>query len=230
MSTLLRFKSPVIFLASEFVVIVLGVLTALAVDEWRNSREQAEIREQLLTALIPDLDDDLGDYEQVVRSSRTRLDACGKLLNADVVSLDGNEAAAVQLGDAFFHCSRYARLETSETAISEMTANGSGRTIEDTELRIRIMRYYALARDRADINMLFQSTTLAHVGELANQGFALLDRQGIDAPLVLSNPVLRARIKGIMATLPYAIEVTEDLIQENRALLAELAAVREDSD
>ena len=41
MSTLLRFKSPIIFLASEFVVIVLGVLTVLAVDEWRSSREDA---------------------------------------------------------------------------------------------------------------------------------------------------------------------------------------------
>ena len=51
-----RLSRSALFLVSEFVVIVLGVLVALGVDEWREAQKQREVREQLIAGLIADLE------------------------------------------------------------------------------------------------------------------------------------------------------------------------------
>lgn len=225
-----QFKSPIIFLVSEFVVIVFGVLTALGVDEWRNAREQESIRDQLFIALISDLKDDAIDFEQVMYMAQQRSETCQMLLDFDFDQNVPDRHTKTSIGDAFRICGLYARLETNETAFSEMTANGTGMAIRDTGLRIRIMRYYSLARDRADLNTLFQTSTRPYGDQLLLMGYAFSDGEDIDLRLALGNPQLRASIRNILATLPYAIRVTNELVEANQELLQRLTASGSDTD
>lgn len=57
-----------VFLLSEFAIIVLGVLAALAVDSWIAARQYDEIREHLIASLLLDLKEDRADYEEFVTS------------------------------------------------------------------------------------------------------------------------------------------------------------------
>jgi len=225
-----RFKSPMLFLISEFVVIVLGVLTALGVDEWRNARQQENIRDQLIVALISDLEEDALDFEQVNAVAQERTVSCNMLLNSDFKADTPDRQTIASITDAFRLCNRYARLEPNETAFSEMTSNGTGLTISNTALRIKIMRYYSLARDRSDLNALFQITTTPYRNQLLSMGYAPSDVGEIDFQEVLNNPQLRASVKNIVTSLPYVIRVTDELIEANQALLAELKAIRADVD
>jgi len=52
-------------IATEFVVIVAGVLAALAVDQWRQSREDLVLERELLQSLAEDLLTDSADYARL---------------------------------------------------------------------------------------------------------------------------------------------------------------------
>ena len=65
-------QKPATFLALEFLIIVLGVLVALAVDSWNTSRANDEVRAHLIASLLTDLREDQGDYAEFVASSEKR--------------------------------------------------------------------------------------------------------------------------------------------------------------
>jgi hypothetical protein len=60
-------------LLAEFTIIVVGVLVALAVDDYRNERADRGLEEHLLVRLRADIQRDLEDLDQVVfRAQRRR--------------------------------------------------------------------------------------------------------------------------------------------------------------
>jgi len=58
-----RPRSALPRLAGEFIVIVLGVLVALGVDEWRGNRADARQEVEYYRSLVEDLDRDIAEYE-----------------------------------------------------------------------------------------------------------------------------------------------------------------------
>lgn len=78
---------------AEFVLIVVGVLAALAVEDWRESRGDRERETHLLEGVRSDLARDLTDLDGSVRSAFARMAAADDLLarinhpDADMVSL-----------------------------------------------------------------------------------------------------------------------------------------------
>ena len=224
-----KLRRPALFLATEFVVIVLGVLVALGVDEWRDAQKRHETRDQLVAGLIADLEGDRRDYEQVRNMGRRRLEYCRALLAAAAddppVVLPGGET----LGDAVYGAGFWNRLETSLGTYTEMTASGAGSAIEDTELRLQISNYYARAINRADLNDLLETTGLRFINRLHELGFSPSERDAIDLKLVLGDRQIRAAIKTIESIMPYVERVTQELLDDNAALLERLKEVQDAS-
>lgn len=67
-------------LAAEFVIIVAGVLVALGVDEWRQSRADAALEDQYLTRIIRDLRDDVELWQNQDQTLRSKADALDRAL------------------------------------------------------------------------------------------------------------------------------------------------------
>ena len=201
-------KSGVAKLASEFIVIVLGVLAALAVDESRKAAEQRETREQLVAGLISDLKDNAADYQEVFQVSQDRLAHCRMVLE----NYGRNAADPVpreRFGDAVFELGYYTRLETSEGAYAEMSASGTGAAIQDTELRLKIARHYSQARDQADLNQFFENTSRPYHARLLALGYSPADREEIDPAIILGDPQIRAILKTMEVTLEYSLQMTQ---------------------
>ncbi len=203
-------------------MIVLGVLAAFAVDEWREAAEQQEIHEQLIAGLIADLEENAIDYEEVLRTSENRLEHCRLILshhaNADASQLPESEL----FGDALYELGYFALLETADGAYAEMAASGTGVVIRDTELRLRIAKHYSLARDQADLNDFREATTRPYHDALLRLGFSPADRNEIDYQMVLNDPEIRAILRSMEETLGYVIAATGWLIDSNQELQHEL--------
>jgi hypothetical protein len=221
-----RLKSGIFRLASEFVVIVLGVLAALGVDEWRGAVKQQEVRELLFAGLISDLEENAADYEEVLQVSRRRLEHCRVALKQYDSARAGELQKGVSIGDMFDELGYYARLETSESTYTEMTTSGTGVAINDIGLRLRITRHYSLARDQADLNEFFEATTRPYHERLRELGYSPADRDDVDSQLVLRDPQIRAILKTMERTLIYATVVSARLIESNQSLQAELRSIR----
>ena len=65
-------KQRMIHLASELVIIVIGVLIALAFDEWRGNLDLEERKRHVLTSLLIDLKEDRHDINDFINTARKR--------------------------------------------------------------------------------------------------------------------------------------------------------------
>ena len=231
-----RLSRSALFLVSEFVVIVLGVLVALGVDEWREAQKQREVREQLIAGLIADLEGDRRDYEQVRNMGRRRLQYCRALLAAPVDGTPVDLPGGVTLGDAVYGAGFWNRLETNFGTYSEMTSSGAGLAIQNIELRLQISKYYARAINRADLNDLLEDTGSRFINRLHELGFSPSER---DVAMVFQNyalyPHMTVRgnlsygLKTIEAISPYVERVTQELLDANAVLLERLKEVQDAS-
>ena len=138
-------------LGLEFAVVVIGILAALGVDDWRQFRTDRQLEQHLLSSLLEDLRIDEQDAEiQVLRVSES-LEAAAILLSALEHPLapripDAPRSYSPEdLDDALQRLSFLSELEVADGTYSEMIATASFRVIRDPTLRRAISAYYASA-------------------------------------------------------------------------------------
>jgi hypothetical protein len=126
-------------LAGEFVVIVLGVLVALAVDEWREVRAERAREVGYYRALLGDLDRDLAEYDFAIEFTGVSLDAA-----RDVLSVIEGRARAGEgsLAEALRRASWVNYPAWSSGTMDELLGSGSIRLLRDPVLKRALLAYH----------------------------------------------------------------------------------------
>ncbi len=213
-----------LYLLSEFVIIVLGVLVALAVDEWRDESAMDQRRQHVLASLLVDLRDDQIDLRSFVKSAQQRHEIVKQLTSGPVPEHIQWRNSQMSLGEGLFRVGLSDRLQTHRGAFQETSSTGSRMVVENDELRIRILQYYALATDRARVNDFIAPELSRYHQALENIGISYADRDAIDVAKVLDDPIALAIIKNIGETAHFVQFYCSDLIEANSELIAALEA------
>lgn len=165
-------------MAGEFAVIVLGVLVALGVDDWRQFRADRDLENLLLTRLAGELvsdDQDLGQARLIAARRLWVLDAVLAEVGDTVASrrlssarLDSLATAAVRLDSvrSLLGLSPFLPFDTTEDPLGsfrslpdfdvaddsyqEMLATGSLAAVRDPVTRGALLRYYRWAEDQGE--------------------------------------------------------------------------------
>jgi hypothetical protein len=215
------FRQQSSFLFWEFIVIVLGVLSALAVDQWREERALKEQRKHVLASLLTDLREDQADYSHFVKYTQWRagasayLDKLAKGIPAEL------PAGFQNAGEALRFIALPTRLQTTRSAIEEIASTGGRAAITDNELRTRILQYYALATDRSAINEYVDPHMQRYQIALEQLGVSYADGAEIDVATVLADKTVHALIRSIGQTAEFAIVYTQKLRDLNEALIGD---------
>jgi len=170
-------RSVVGRLVGEFTVIVLGVLVALAVDDWNQYRNDREVEAGILARMADELVADgadlatadwdaharlwvldamlsgLGDQQAARRLTPERRDSLARPVFRDSLRAAASRGAAdsVDLDVEPLSIFRYRpEFDLSSDSYSEMVATGSLRIVADNRLRSSIMRYYRVAQDQSE--------------------------------------------------------------------------------
>lgn len=157
--------------AGEFVVIVVGILAALAVDGWVQAREDREAEAMYVERLIADLRWDLEEIEQSRRSGESLQASASWLLRElgtprssltdvsprfrlvdSIPAFEGVSVAEIVV----MSMQRQRQMDHRRSTWDELLATGGVRVIRNTELRAALAEYYALVESMMD----------AHVGNL----------------------------------------------------------------
>lgn len=213
------------FLFWEFIVIVLGVLSALAVDQWREDRALKEQRKHVLSSLLTDLREDKVDYEHFVQYTQWRARTSAyldKLAKGIPAELPGDFQHA---GEALRFIALPTRLQTTRSAIEEIASTGGRAAITDDELRIRILQYYALATDRSAINQYVDPHLQRYQVALEQLGVSYADGADIDVATVLADKTIHALIRSIGQTAEFAIIYTQKLRELNEELVTDIEQI-----
>jgi hypothetical protein len=195
-------------MAGEFVVIVVGVLVALAVDDWRDYRKERRLEAHLLERLEGDLLVDAADLavaELVLRrrswifseidaavrtgrAPRPMPDAVARIADVDAKVRDARRTELVAaeplwldiVGDPLWSLYFTPEFDQADDAFQEMIVGGTLRTLRDPELRSAILAYYRTSRDMAANVMGLDDYNSEWIGLLLEQGIAKGDALSID--------------------------------------------------
>lgn len=126
----------------EILIVVVGVLIALAVDGWRESRRDDRTEAQYLSSIVEDLDNDFAELgragvqaEASAAAARTVLG----VLSGQARSLPGDSLAYAVEYAGFLYFPAY-----FPYTFNELVSTGNLRIIRDSQLRREIAAYYNL--------------------------------------------------------------------------------------
>lgn len=136
---------PVGRLAAEFVVIVLGVLGALAADQWVQDRENRALEREYLERLMDDVRYDRGEIEFVRALSMAGLQALDSLRSPGFAE----RASDLQLVATTLIASNDREVDLSRGTFEELIASGRIALITDPEVRAALSEYDRFVREIA---------------------------------------------------------------------------------
>lgn len=130
------------WVVGETLIVVVGVLIALAVDSWRDSLRDDRTEEQYLVSLLEDLDHDFAELDRAgvqaiahASAARTVLDVVAGRADA----LPGDSLAYAVERAGFLYLPAY-----FPYTFNELVSTGNLRIIKDPKLRREIASYYNL--------------------------------------------------------------------------------------
>ncbi len=131
-------------LAAEFLIIVIGVLSALAVDQWRDDRKDRELARFYLAALEDDLRADSSAIAQAVERAE-EVGQAAVALDQLVRSADAPPDSLEFLLEVEWLLSAV-NVRPNTATFEDMTGSGNSRLLRNPELRNRLQRYTNLVR------------------------------------------------------------------------------------
>jgi hypothetical protein len=141
---------------TEFVVIVAGVLAALAVDQWRQSRVDLLLERELLQGLAQDLVTDSTDFARLPTRALGRVVGAEVLLRTfrpsayrpartqmviDTLTLPDLPASDEEIVAAFSDLVTSSDLDVAVGAYQEFSQGGGQKLVRNRELRRRVHDY-----------------------------------------------------------------------------------------
>ncbi len=125
---------------TEFVVIVIGVLAALAVDQWIDNRNDRATEAEYLVRLRADLNQDIRNFTGVEEIYETKARIIKDLRDRPVSALLSRDLEAL-LQDLVFS-GHYGLPATRSTTFNELSSTGRLLLIQDVALRDGLSRYH----------------------------------------------------------------------------------------
>jgi hypothetical protein len=130
-------------LIAEFFVIIIGVLGALAADQWVQDREDRELETEYLARLRADVGYDRQEVEFVSNVSRSGLAAIDSLLTPDFTG----RASDAALMSAVLLAASARQVDLSRGTWEELVASGRIALLREAEVRLALAEYDRFVRE-----------------------------------------------------------------------------------
>jgi hypothetical protein len=227
-------------LAAEFAIIVLGVLVALGVDDWRSGQADLEREAYFLSSLIEDLEADLIDFQAAHANAQARIAAASFLISelgarrpvalgrqsigtSTPFTPEPDAPTPQDLTAGLQQLATVANFDFATGTHEEILSTGGFGLIRSESIRRGISQYYAFAANRSEADNRIREALFQYYEALRLAGLA----PGDDGELLRQIPSesraqLMAAIRlnwGLAATQS---NIAQDLEAAARALLAVL--------
>jgi hypothetical protein len=222
--------------AGEFVVIVLGILAALAVDSWSEERSNRILEREYLARIKEDLEWDLAEVEEAIRASilqgrsaTTLLYELNDPLADHVPGFNSDRLSAIDFTipahKEFHHplkrlvwwAARTRSFDPRRNTYDELLATGRIVVVDNSELRASIINHYSLVEDRISglAEWVAEPATKYDEFLAISTGFNAYDFNALDDPMPLLRdldglPALLRDIRRVSLRQVSQLELIED--------------------
>ncbi|MDM9632125.1 DUF6090 family protein [Robiginitalea aurantiaca] len=159
-----KFSKYLLYAIGEIMLVVIGILIALQVDNWNEERQERIAELNFLSRLREDLKVDNAYFRKRIEEANSS-EAAGKIFLKKLFEKQQSLEEAVSLWDLFreFHSSEMLTIQNS--TYSEMLYAGRLELITDRELKSLLLEYYRECEKAAKHTTEFNAFT---VGEMSN--------------------------------------------------------------
>ena len=127
--------------ATEFVVIVVGVLAALAVDQWMSERDDRKIEAEYIIRLRIDVEADIKNFYGFEQILETKARFLQSLLDDTIDSVFADDTRGLM--EAKVYSSFRALPDSVSTTFDELQSTGRLALIQDLAQRDALSKYYS---------------------------------------------------------------------------------------
>ena len=182
-----KFSKYLLYAIGEIILVVIGILIALSINNWNQSRINNIEERDYYCKFLDDVRQDHEMLNEQKEIAKLRLHHSNKLLqnlqkdNVDLAELSNDMKLSVQ--------SINANLEPTKTAFEDLKSSGSLKIIKDDAIKNKLSNYYSKAQgimnvindNYAAVGERFKSNT-----DRLNTGWVYLiqDQNGFDTSLV----------------------------------------------
>ena len=231
----------------EIILVVIGILIAIQVDNWNNKRQEAgEIRVQLVN-LTRDLKADRNGLEVARGFNAFRVHAASYLLEqhtgyeetrvfpeaGEIPELDESGMWSGPIPDsldqeftvkAFSWILRSNPQKPTMDAIDEFKSTGLFARFENQEIKNELRSYYRMYSFVFPVEEFHEPNTLLLRNSLVSHGYSYLDVAQLEDPIeaLLSNPTNMALVKNIVDESTFRSHSASNLIKRLDLLISKI--------
>ena len=211
-----KFTRYILYATGEIILVVIGILIALQVNNWNTSRIDQRQAEDYLKRIVQDLNIELEELIDVAGDNDRRLiraydvikqldpdpelhQRLERLYPQNVSPEDSIEFAQEKFGYKVGQVRVYDNFNRTTNAIDEILSNGKIDIIRNDELKEAILAHYAAMDGRLQLSRKIEDMRDYFVNYLIEQGVGMFNRQ--DYPDYIKNfedvDPLRAHIENL---------------------------------
>lgn len=211
----------------EIFLVVIGILIALQVGDWKQQNTDRRLEKEYLERLIIDLDQDLnivGFIEKTLETKEVSMRKVRDYIDNPTIVLD--DSVMTTLRRSFILGSELPNARLTGT-FQELISTGNLRLIQNTDLRNKIVNYYSAWEHRYDRIESFQTEYITLL-------LQIVDRHGFfkEEPLYIGKPLKEVLSKLQIKELFYRyymeevnyMEFTKGMIETNKLIVERTTA------
>ncbi|NNM17997.1 MAG: hypothetical protein HKP24_05445 [Croceitalea sp.] len=152
-----NFTKYVLYAIGEIVLVVIGILIALQINNWKEQQKLNQLQTVYLERMVNDLSQDLLNFDNVIKDIEANQQAITKFIEV----LDSGVATEAILPDILGFYERgwiISDFAPTENTYIDLSQTGNMKVIENTQLVNEIIEYYGymdIVEGSADVNTMW---------------------------------------------------------------------------
>ncbi|MCR9290947.1 MAG: DUF6090 family protein [Bacteroidetes bacterium] len=143
-----KFSKYLIYAIGEIVLVVIGILIALQINNWNEQNKIDKIENTYLTRLSQDLEENITSWENLIKNEEKRFEGTKQFIK---FSLNKNKDSVLTIFPYFNIVGRWDDLTVNQVTFEEMKSSGSLDIISNDSIKIRLLQldqYYKKVFER----------------------------------------------------------------------------------
>lgn len=145
-----RTKKYLLYAIGEIILVVIGILIALQINNWNENRKSAKQENLYLKRLLSENKEDINTFTSNIADLNKGIETIEDLSKA----LNANETSQQELIDAandfFGYGSIYPIFTSSTSTFDDLSSTGNLKDIKNSELRDQLVKHYAKHKQVAE--------------------------------------------------------------------------------
>jgi Family of unknown function (DUF6090) len=159
LSTSGKFGSYLLYAFGEIILVVVGILIALQINEWSEERRDRQLEKTYYCQFLEDVNQDQQLLENLIKENEGRIASNNQLIHLlQQKTADRNEVIKA-LREVITKI-RF-RFRPSTSAFEDLKSSGKLAILKDLDLKKQLLKYYADMEGYGDISDIVANATLA---------------------------------------------------------------------